>query len=1123
MGVSPIKPVQRGGIGSVNAGERIGYLRIENKRYRVTVKNATLASSPEILRKIHLIAHTQLQGISEASKIVIKQSETVITTNGNTVKKYDTLVATATKLNGHTYQTLQGNETAITADQYNQLKATLGSEARCSHVFQSIFRQPSQPQAQSFMASAASAHQEPRSPAELIDATLRALQEIRSRTTGTPDASTSQSIPLSIQSMRYSLLSILENNETHKQQAIELAAQARSECKNDLDNTLAGYANNAATNLTLENYLAQLELFARILVDSNYFENLREIEALLNKYRHEGASVPAPPPSAVPVSRAAPEPPSSADLQAPQPLATESIQTIAALGSQSLRSTKLIRQLQALSSTQVSAKMGQLVITLNPDNIITVDLQEFLRGIQDSRSPLLKERVQLLLSCLPASARSIDSDHFQVGGPVLQAAGSYEELGPLLAFSRLQTQLDQTIQACQSSKNATTSAITDQLTRAQEILNPSTSSAPTILQLTASPHSTESDNPLTSIDRTLRDIIQSPSRRYLPALQLLNSTLGRLIDTIFETNPISRDSPPTIENGAWTQETALTLPQPPASSPSFVLQESSLPVSPTVTDGLMANVQVLSSLRNTASLRAAELQRLGNSDYDAIIKEYEEISRSTLTDADALKKAYRSTLVKELRMKTSLRSFRPRPMLSPFLPASAESQPSASPPPQASPASSEGSRRSSSSSAADTASVGAVAPTDATKSPDSSESPPSVSSLTFKAAQEAVTQSWADQRRQTIIRNLADLENRAKNAETLSAVTQLLGILTSLPEIPEAYSELQDRKTALATQLKQKQRSLTEAEKKARADQIAAATAKALAEEKARAYQIAEARALALGQAQARLKTLGRGLLRHLGSSELGGITKPGCKTINAEIDQISEQFPELKLEADSIKLLILVMEFENDLKSIDETCTYDIALGRIASFKGLPKIKEWKTKINPYLEIFRFIKEHSKVLRSSSSSSSLFQQTIYETHRTTIYIQPRITENPSLQNMNRPQNRGLIQSLIDQYGLRWTSEFTTIKGDIKSKLVATLSEISRVDQSLQTVQRPAHEVSDSSTESSRIEKARQLTAEKSDLQKKRAQLSEEYLVVDLYQKFSETSRRSSSSSAAAAPDSKRK
>lgn len=256
MGVSPIKPVQRGGIGSVNAGERIGYLRIENKRYRVTVKNATLASSPEILRKIHLIAHTQLQGISEASKIVIKQSETVITTNGNTVKKDDTLVATATKLNGHTYQTLQGNEMAITADQYNQLKATLGSEARCSHVFQSIFRQPSQPQAQSFMASAASAPQELRSPEELIDNTLGALREIRSRTIGTPDASTSQSIPLSIQSMRSSLLSILENNKTHKQQAIELAAQARFQCKNDLDNALAEYANNAAANLTLENYLA---------------------------------------------------------------------------------------------------------------------------------------------------------------------------------------------------------------------------------------------------------------------------------------------------------------------------------------------------------------------------------------------------------------------------------------------------------------------------------------------------------------------------------------------------------------------------------------------------------------------------------------------------------------------------------------------------------------------------------------------------------------------------------------------------------------------------------------------------------------------------------------------------
>jgi hypothetical protein len=422
---------------------------------------------------------------------------------------------------------------------------------------------------------------------------------------------------------------------------------------------------------------------------------------------------------------------------------------------------------------------------------------------------------------------------------------------------------------------------------------------------------------------------------------------------------------------------------------------------------------------------------------------------------------------------------------------------------------------------ADTASVGAVSPTDATKSPDSSEPPPSVSSLTFKAAREAVTQSWADQRRQTIIRNLADLENQAKNAETLSAVAQLLGILTSLPEIPEAYSELQDRKTALATQLKQKQRSLTEAEEKARADQIAAATAKALAEEKARAYQIAEARALALRQAQARLETLGRDLLRHLQSTQLGGITKPDCKTINAEIDQISKHFERLKVQADSIKLLILVMEFENDLKSIDENCTYEIALGRIASFKSLPNISRWKTKIDPYLEIFRFIKEHSKVLRSSSSS--LFQQTNYKTYRTTIYIQPGITENPSLQNMNRPQNRGLIQSLIDQYGLRWTSEFTAIKYNIKWKLADTLSKIRQVDQSLQTVQPPAHEVSDSSTESSRIERARQLTAEKSDLQKKRAQLSEEYLVVDLYQKFSETSPRSSSSSAAAAPDSKRK
>jgi hypothetical protein len=147
--VAKVTSVGQGSSGSSAADNRIGYLRIENRLYRVTVKNATLPSSPETLRKIHLIAHTQLQGISNATKIVIKASTTTIHQQASASERQNTQeLKQPSELTHHAYQTLvESNETPITQELYTETYDQYQTSKTCSAVFQSLFRQQDQPPA----------------------------------------------------------------------------------------------------------------------------------------------------------------------------------------------------------------------------------------------------------------------------------------------------------------------------------------------------------------------------------------------------------------------------------------------------------------------------------------------------------------------------------------------------------------------------------------------------------------------------------------------------------------------------------------------------------------------------------------------------------------------------------------------------------------------------------------------------------------------------------------------------------------------------------------------------------------------------------------------------------------
>jgi hypothetical protein len=68
--VSSLKPTV------TTSTQPLGFLVINGRRYRVTVKNAVLDANQETLSKIYLIAKTQLGAQSPTSSIIIKRQTT---------------------------------------------------------------------------------------------------------------------------------------------------------------------------------------------------------------------------------------------------------------------------------------------------------------------------------------------------------------------------------------------------------------------------------------------------------------------------------------------------------------------------------------------------------------------------------------------------------------------------------------------------------------------------------------------------------------------------------------------------------------------------------------------------------------------------------------------------------------------------------------------------------------------------------------------------------------------------------------------------------------------------------------------------------------------------------------
>jgi hypothetical protein len=112
----------------------LGFLVINGRRYRVTVKNAVLDANQETLSKIYLIAKTQLGTQSPTSSIIIKRQTTQIgssskSNNTSIINHQESFVNDNIQLNSST-------KTPVTSDLFHQAK---GRSTTCQEVFDSLF------------------------------------------------------------------------------------------------------------------------------------------------------------------------------------------------------------------------------------------------------------------------------------------------------------------------------------------------------------------------------------------------------------------------------------------------------------------------------------------------------------------------------------------------------------------------------------------------------------------------------------------------------------------------------------------------------------------------------------------------------------------------------------------------------------------------------------------------------------------------------------------------------------------------------------------------------------------------------------------------------------------------
>lgn len=133
------------------APQELGFLTINGKTYRVTLENGTLPTSTnmaEVLQKIHMIAKTQLQGVTgNVTQMTITRDQTTISKTGTTgeSKANTNDVADFTSDDAFTNDKFQSRssttETSISLSSYNTLKGgiTTTSGTKCSDVFNSIF------------------------------------------------------------------------------------------------------------------------------------------------------------------------------------------------------------------------------------------------------------------------------------------------------------------------------------------------------------------------------------------------------------------------------------------------------------------------------------------------------------------------------------------------------------------------------------------------------------------------------------------------------------------------------------------------------------------------------------------------------------------------------------------------------------------------------------------------------------------------------------------------------------------------------------------------------------------------------------------------------------------------
>lgn len=136
--------------------QELGTLTINGKKYKVTLENRRIDSSnlAETLQKIHMIAKTQLQGVTgNVTQMTITSNQTTFSKTGTADEsKANTLnVADFTSDDAFTNDKFQASglsttETPINFSSYNSLKASLTgtTDLTCSDVFNSIFpRAPS--------------------------------------------------------------------------------------------------------------------------------------------------------------------------------------------------------------------------------------------------------------------------------------------------------------------------------------------------------------------------------------------------------------------------------------------------------------------------------------------------------------------------------------------------------------------------------------------------------------------------------------------------------------------------------------------------------------------------------------------------------------------------------------------------------------------------------------------------------------------------------------------------------------------------------------------------------------------------------------------------------------------